>query len=201
VKPRRRSVAPAAIQICVLDGGAIIAADTPTKHAPSPNRRYLLCSHAHDSVGCESFPSRSNQVRAMERSTLANSGLTLTGNSFGLVATQSPRLIQLPSVENQVGINPCVRATSATDAPSAKLSSTIRRFSSNARCRRLRVTASVYVSIFAPSGHYRLCPLREHDSPLHACPDGQCRTLTSRLYCSTLLSVEFGSEPSPNNVH
>src|SRR5438132_51469 len=48
VKPRRRSVTPAAIQICVLAGGAIMAADTPTKHAISPHRRYLLCSHVHD---------------------------------------------------------------------------------------------------------------------------------------------------------
>ena len=53
-------------------------------------------------------------------------------------------------------------------------------FASHARYRRLCVTGSVYVSIFAPSGHYRLCPHREHDSPLHACPDGHCRTLTFR---------------------
>jgi hypothetical protein len=36
----------------------------------------------------------------------------------------------------------------------------------------------VYVSIIAPSGHYRLCPHPEHDFQLHACPDGHWRTLT-----------------------
>jgi len=57
-KPHRISVTPAAIQICVLLGGVIIVADTPTGHATAPDRRYLLCSLAHDSVGCESCPPR-----------------------------------------------------------------------------------------------------------------------------------------------
>jgi hypothetical protein len=37
------------------------------------------------------------------------------------------------------------------------------------------------VSIIAPRGHYRWCPHREHDLQLHACPDGQRRTLTIYL--------------------
>src|ERR1700691_5070693 len=41
VKPRRRSVTPAAIQICVLAGGPIIAPDTPTPLATSLPQLYL----------------------------------------------------------------------------------------------------------------------------------------------------------------
>jgi hypothetical protein len=36
----------------------------------------------------------------------------------------------------------------------------------------------VYVSIIAPSGHYRFCPHRQHDFQRHSCPDGHRRTLT-----------------------
>jgi hypothetical protein len=36
----------------------------------------------------------------------------------------------------------------------------------------------VYVSIISPSGHYRLCPHREHAFHLPTCPDGHPRTLT-----------------------
>src|SRR5580692_10048834 len=41
VKPRRRSVTPAAIQICVLAGGSIIVPDTPTPPATSLCLLYL----------------------------------------------------------------------------------------------------------------------------------------------------------------
>src|ERR1700686_132219 len=92
------------------------------------------------------------------------SGVTLTGKSLVLSHPPNrPARYSRRQLKTRLALTPCVRATSATDAPSAKVSSTIRRFSSNPRYRRLAATGSVYVSIIAPSGHYRLCPHREHD--------------------------------------
>src|SRR4029077_771060 len=56
LNPRRRSVTPAAIQIWVLPGGAIIAADTPTTHATTLDWRRFPPALAHAQVGCESYP-------------------------------------------------------------------------------------------------------------------------------------------------
>ncbi len=76
VKPRRRSVTPAAIQICVLPGGVIIAADTPTTHATTLDWRRFRPALAHAAVGCESCPSRrraSHQVQSMKLAAQCNS--------------------------------------------------------------------------------------------------------------------------------
>src|ERR1700757_2752305 len=56
MKPRRRSVTPAAIQICVGPGIVIIVPGTPTTHATRPDRHYLRGALAHAVVGCESYP-------------------------------------------------------------------------------------------------------------------------------------------------
>ena len=45
------------------------------------------------------------------------------------------------------------------------------------------------MSIIAPRGHYRWCPHRELDLRLHACPDGQRRTLTLVLALSCFLGL------------
>ena len=80
--------------------------------------------------------------------------------------------------------------------PLHNLFSPIRRFPSRPRYRRLGVTASVYVPIIAPNGHYRLCPHREHDFPLHLCPDGHPRhprssaDIRGRLRCIAEKSVQ-----------
>src|ERR1700676_2164664 len=56
VKPRRRSVTPAAIQICVLAGGQIIEPDTPTLPAPTQDPHSLRPTLAHPATGSESCP-------------------------------------------------------------------------------------------------------------------------------------------------
>src|SRR6202035_4891907 len=53
-KPRRRSVTPAAIQICVLLGGPIIAPGTPTPPAPTLHLPLLRPALVPSAVGCES---------------------------------------------------------------------------------------------------------------------------------------------------
>jgi hypothetical protein len=52
----RRSVTPAAIQICVLASGPIIAPDTPTPHAPIPSPHSLPLALVPSAVGSESSP-------------------------------------------------------------------------------------------------------------------------------------------------
>src|ERR1700721_1376993 len=53
MNPRRRSLTPAAIQICVLAGGPIIAPDTPTPLATSLRQLYLqsVLSPSRDQSG------------------------------------------------------------------------------------------------------------------------------------------------------
>src|SRR4029077_12230849 len=107
------------------------------------------------------------------------SPVTRTGNSLASLRRLSrPARYSLHQLKNRLALTPCARATRATDAPSANASPTIRCFSSSVRYCRLVGTGCVYVSIIAPRGHYRCCPHRELDLRLHACPDGQRRTLT-----------------------
>src|SRR5207237_1086820 len=54
VKPRRKSVTPAAIQIRVLAGSAIIAASTPTARATERDRHCPRCALARGAVQPES---------------------------------------------------------------------------------------------------------------------------------------------------
>src|SRR5436309_8481380 len=56
VKPRRKSVTPAAIQMRVFAGNAIMLAGTPATPAPAPDRRCLRCALVPDVVRCESYP-------------------------------------------------------------------------------------------------------------------------------------------------
>src|ERR1700740_2998668 len=111
------------------------------------------------------------------------SPVTRTGNSLASRRRPSrPARYSRHQLKTRLALTPCARATRATDAPSANASPTIRCFSSSDRYCRLVVTACVYVSIIAPCGHYRCCPHREDDLELHACPDGQRRTLTYFLH-------------------
>src|ERR1700746_2797258 len=119
------------------------------------------------------------------------SPVTRTGNSLASRRRPSrPARYSRHQLKTRLALTPCARATRATDAPSANASPTIRCFSSSDRYCRLVVTACVYVSIIAPCGHYRCCPHREDDLELHACPDGQRRTLTS--------SPQHGYAPDAN---
>ena len=69
------------------------------------------------------------------------SGATLTGNSLAPSPPPSrPALYRLHQLKTRLALTPCARATSATDAPSANVASTIRRFSSNDRYCRFGVT-------------------------------------------------------------
>src|SRR5712692_10419773 len=61
VKPRRRSVTPAAIQIRVLAGSAIIAASTPAARAAKRDRKCLQCAPARGAARCESCPACTSQ--------------------------------------------------------------------------------------------------------------------------------------------
>src|SRR5947207_7921709 len=56
VKPRRKSVTPAAIQMHVFAGNAIMLAGTPATPAPAPDRRCLRCALVPGAVRCESYP-------------------------------------------------------------------------------------------------------------------------------------------------
>src|ERR1700747_1189941 len=106
-----------------------------------------------------------------------------TGNSLASRRRPSlPSRYSLHQLKTRLALTPCARATRATDAPSANASPTIRCFSSSDRYCRLVVTVCVDVAIIAPCGHYRGCPHREDDLELHACPDGQRRTLTLWRY-------------------
>jgi hypothetical protein len=102
-RPSAKSVTPATIQICVLAGGAIIAADAPTPHAAIPYQRCPLGLLARAEVGCESCPARMVGIR--RRNLLANFPGLLHGQQLRSAATQSPRLIQPAPVENQVGVD------------------------------------------------------------------------------------------------
>ena len=56
VKPRRKSVTPAAIQIRVFAGQAIIRAGTPATPVPAPRRRCLQCAPVPAETRRESCP-------------------------------------------------------------------------------------------------------------------------------------------------
>ena len=56
VKPRRKSVTPAAIQICVLAGGPIIASDIATLPAPAQDPHSLPLALVHPAAGYKSCP-------------------------------------------------------------------------------------------------------------------------------------------------
>src|SRR5215467_3024572 len=91
-KPRRRSVTPAAIQICVWLGRVIIAADTPTTHATKLDWRRFRCALAHAAVGCASCPPNRlviHQLQAMKPAAEWN----------------SPLLLEPAPVEDQIGVD------------------------------------------------------------------------------------------------
>src|SRR3989442_15003543 len=92
--------------------------------------------------------------------------LTRTGNNLitRLAPPNRPARYSLRQPKTWLALTPCARATRATDAPSANVSSTIRRFSAIVRYCRLDLApvepltgmssvAGVEVSISAPSGH------------------------------------------------
>src|SRR5215472_3180520 len=76
-KPRRRSVTPAAIQICVWLGRVIIAVGTLTTHAIKSDRYCLPGVLARAAVGCESCLTRrtvsTQQVHGTNRPAAQNS--------------------------------------------------------------------------------------------------------------------------------
>src|ERR1039457_2953513 len=87
---------------------------------------------------------------------------------------------------------PCARATRATDAPGASVSSTTPRRSAILRRRRLdsgttvplaklRRRLPVWNSPSSPRGHDHPCPDSEDVLLSIQCPDGQDRTLTQEL--------------------
>src|SRR5271154_468195 len=118
--------------------------------------------------------------------------LTRTGSNFmaGLRSPSLPARYNRRQPNTWLALMPCPRATRATDAPSTRVSSTIRRFSAILRrCRGAALNNSPLlaipsvtcreVSISAPSGHlFRKCPLRQNDFLPARCPDGHNRTLT-----------------------
>src|SRR5580704_6464880 len=103
---------------------------------------------------------------------------TRTASNPGTLFFSEPRSAWrycLRQANTWLAFTPCARATRATDAPGARVSSTIWRFSSGLRCRllawvgdlredTLSITAGLEVSIYSPSGHpgsvhLRECPL------------------------------------------
>src|SRR5437016_11732683 len=115
--------------------------------------------------------------------------LTWTGNSLiaRLALLSCPARYSLRQPNTWLALTLCDSATRATDAPSTKVSSTIRRFSSIGRyCRLGKVplrpltvmssVACVEVSISAPSGHDPyVCPQRTRMS----CSHTSVQTVTS----------------------
>src|SRR5438132_4464686 len=91
--------------------------------------------------------------------------LTRTGSNWiARLPLSRPARYSLRQPKTWLALTPCARATRATDAPSANVSSTIRRFSAIVRYCRLDLApvepltgmssvAGVEVSISAPSGH------------------------------------------------
>src|SRR5947207_457738 len=65
VKPRRKSVPPAAIQIRVLAGSAIIAADTPTARAAKRDQHCLRCEPGRGAVPREWCPASTSPTLRM----------------------------------------------------------------------------------------------------------------------------------------
>src|ERR1035441_9274656 len=112
---------------------------------------------------------------------------------------------------------PCARATRATDAPGASVSSTTRRRSAILRRRRLDSGTTVPLaklrrrlpvgnSPSSPRGHDHPCPDSEDVLLSIQCPDGQDRTLTQELVKRTqILQPPVLSRPHlaeiPSKVH
>src|SRR6266404_1170846 len=65
VKPRRKSVTPAAIQMRVLAGSAIIAADTPTARAAKRDQHCLRCEPGRGAVPREWCPASTSPTLRM----------------------------------------------------------------------------------------------------------------------------------------
>src|SRR5450759_2768406 len=74
--------------------------------------------------------------------------LTLTGNSLTAPLPPSrPALYNLRQPKTWLALTPCARATLATDAPSAIVSSTIRRFSSTVRSCRFGPANGIFLAM------------------------------------------------------
>src|SRR4029077_1914471 len=93
VKPRRRSVTPAAIHIFVLLGGPIIAPDSPTPHAPVPHRHCLRFAHVYFAVGSESCP----QTRIASRQLHLTKGANSPPSLWRATAAPHPAYLAVPS--------------------------------------------------------------------------------------------------------
>src|SRR5580658_5481838 len=102
---------------------------------------------------------------------------------------------------NWLAFTPCARATRATDALGARVSSTIWRFSSRLRYRlfaslvgalredSLSITAGLEVSIYSPSGHYQSVRSKE-------CPSILDSSRRSRPYAYEKLELMIATSPA-----
>src|SRR5439155_26713439 len=133
-----------------------------------------------------------------------------------LALPSRPARYSLRQPNTWLELTPCDSATRATDAPSTKVSSTIRRFSSIGRYCRLGLVplwpltvissvACVEVSISAPSGHDPyVCPQRTRMSCSHTSvqtvtsvrlPHTSVQTVTSvRLRCSRNVTFIYSGD-------
>lgn len=106
---------------------------------------------------------------------------------------QQPLPIQPPPAKDLVSIDPCARATRATETPGSSVSSTIRPFSSTVRNRRLAslpLTCIDWskVSITRLPGHDPCVHQGHHLHLLTLCPDGRDQTLTDGQRTRSLVS-------------
>lgn len=115
-KPRRRSVTPAAIQMCVFGGRVIIVAATPAPHARAKHQRRFQPANGFWETRCrwhsprvraqpeKSGPAQS-PVRAGSCGAFANSHRQQT-NAVGSHLAQPAVLIELASIMHLVGVDP-----------------------------------------------------------------------------------------------
>src|SRR3989442_283995 len=136
--------------------------------------------------------------------------LTRTGSNWiARLPLSRPARYSLRQANTWLALMPCARATRATDAPSANVSSTICRFSSMVRYCRLGLVpvglltgmssvTCVEGSISAPSGHDPYVSTSKDVLRLLLCPDGLRRTLT--IVCAKLFSRRPKKQSRPGEA-
>ena len=179
--PRRMSVTPATIQILVPAASPIMPA---TLSAPTAALRHLP-RRSGATVPWEVPPEspRRGFVASPHRVGSAPASVKRTANKPAVARFRGfsrPRWYWRRQANTWLAFTPCARATRATEAPAAKVSSTIWHLSSRLRCCLLTVgsalreetasiTAELQASICPPSGHNQSvhleeCPLKSNPS-------------------------------------